>query len=81
MFKSLLLLGVINSSLGVPFIFFNRKRAPPIFHNNFCNKTKYIKVPVYRNNNNSLLITLIMHDLCFVYPDMIKYVYKKDKLA
>ena len=80
MFKPLMILGLINSSIGVPFIFFNRKRAPPTVKNLFINKTNYINVPVRRYNNN-LLITLIMHDLCFVYPDTIKYIYKKDKLA
>ena len=46
----------------------------------FINKTNYINVPV-RRYNNSLLITLMLYDLAFVYPDTIKYIYKKDKLA
>ena len=80
MFKRLMLLGLINCSIAVPFIFFNRKRAPPTVKNLFTNKTNYINVPV-RRYNNSLLITLMLYDLAFVYPDTIKYIYKKDKLA
>jgi len=66
--------------MSVPFIFFNRKRPPPTITNHFTNKTDYRKIPVNKYNN-SLLITLIMYDLCIVYPDTIKNVYIKDKLA
>jgi len=75
-----MILGLINSSVSVPLIFFNRKRIPATITNRFTNKTDYINVPVRRYNNN-LLITLMMYDLCFVYPDTIKNVYIKDKLA
>ena len=75
-----MLLGLINSSISVPFIFFNRKRAPPTVKNTFKNKTEYKNIPVVRYNS-SLLITMIMHDLCFVHPNSLNYVYIKDKLT
>ena len=79
MFKTLIVLSLINSCTSVPFIFFNRKRAPPTITNRFTNKTNYIKIPVNKYNN-SLLITLMMYDLCIVYPNTIKNDYVKDKL-
>ena len=80
MFKSLVVLSLINSCSGVPFIFFNKKPAPPTITNRFTNKTDYRKIHINKYNN-SLLITLMMYDLCTVYPNTIKNVYIKDKLA
>ena len=70
MFKRLMLLGLINCSIAVPFIFFNRKRAPPTVKNLFTNKTNYINVPV-RRYNNSLLITLMLYDLQTYLPKVV----------
>jgi hypothetical protein len=80
MFKPLMILGLINSSIAVPFIFFNRKRGSPIFYKKKCNKINYINKPI-TSYNNTLLIKLIKYDICFVCPDMIKYVYKKNNLS
>ena len=80
MFKILILLSLITNSSGVHYIFFNRKRRSSIFYKKKCNKINYINKPI-NSYNNTLLIKLITYDLCFVYPDMIKCVYKKNNLS
>lgn len=80
MFKSIIILGLLNTTNSVPLFFFCKKHKNVQPTNTFKNKTEYKNIPVVRYNS-SLLITMIMYDLCFVHPNSLNYVYIKDKEA
>ena len=80
MFKSIIILGLLNTTNSVPLFFFCKKHKNVPLTNTFKNKTEYKNIPVVRYNS-SLLITMIMYDLCFVHPNSLNYVYIKDKQA
>ena len=84
MFKSIIILGLLNTTNSVPLFFFCKKhKNVPLTNtlkNTSKNKTDYKNIPVVRYNS-SLLITMIMHDLCFIQTNRLHYVYKKDKLV
>lgn len=80
MFKSIIILGLLNTENSVPLFFFCKKHKNVPLTNTFKNKTEYKNIPVVRYNS-ILLITMIMYDLCFVHPNSVNYVYIKDKEA